>query len=161
MRTLQRWNGTMLRAALVGGTSPLVMTRVAAIVHSAIFDAVNGIAPQYTPIHVAPAAPAGASRRAAAVRAAYATLLQLYPTQKPFLDARLAVSLAILGAEEDSASIASGLTWGQTVADAILRGETRTASHRRRRPSLEERTQASGGPRRRHSRRARGHSSPT
>src|SRR6185436_13033354 len=114
------WNTTMLRAALVGGTSPLVMTRVAAIVHAAVFDAVNGIARRYTPIHVAPAGPAGASRDAAAVQAAYATLVQLYPTQKPFLDARLAVSLAVLGEHESSAAIAGGLAWGQTVADAIL-----------------------------------------
>jgi hypothetical protein len=114
------WNTTMLRAALVGGTSPLVMTRVAAIVHSAVFDAVNGIARRYTPVHVAPGGPAGASQDAAAVQAAYATLVQLYPTQKPFLDARLAVSLAVLATHESNAAITSGRTWGQTVADAIL-----------------------------------------
>jgi hypothetical protein len=114
------WNQTMLRAALVGGTSPLVTTRVAAIVQAAVFDAVNGIARRYTPIHVPPAGPAGASREAAAVQAAYATLVQLYPTQKSTFDARLAVSLAVLGAQENSAAVASGVAWGQTVADAIL-----------------------------------------
>ena len=114
------WNQTMLRAALVGGTSPPVTTRVAAIVQAAVFDAVNGIARRYTPIHVAPAGPAGASRDAAAVQAAYATLVQLYPAQKATFDARLAVSLAVLGEQESSAAIASGLAWGQTVADAIL-----------------------------------------
>jgi hypothetical protein len=114
------WNETMFRAALVGGTSPLVITRVAAIVHAAVFDAVNGIARRYTPIHVAPAGPAGASRDAAAAQAAYATLVQLYPTQKATFDARLAVSLAVIGAQESSAAIANGRTWGQTVADAIL-----------------------------------------
>ena len=114
------WNQTMLRAALVGATSAPVTSRVAAIVQAAVFDAVNGIARRYTPIHVEPAGPAGASRDAAAVQAAYATLVQLYPAQKNTFDARLAVSLAVLGAREDSASIASGLAWGQTVADAIL-----------------------------------------
>jgi PAP2 superfamily len=114
------WNQTMLRAALVGGTSPLVITRVAAIVQAAVFDAVNGIARRYTPIHVAPAGPAGASRNAAAVQAAYATLVQLYPSQKGTFDARLAVSLAALGVKEDSAAIASGRAWGQSVADAIF-----------------------------------------
>jgi hypothetical protein len=114
------WNQTMLRAALVGGTSPPVTTRVAAIVQAAVFDAVNGIARRYTPIHVAPAGPAGASQDAAAVQAAYATLVQLYPAQKSTLDARLAVSLAVLGSQENSAAIASGRAWGQTVADAIL-----------------------------------------
>jgi hypothetical protein len=114
------WNQTMLRAALVGGTSPPVTTRVAAIVQAAVFDAVNGIARRYTPIHVEPAGPAGASRDAAAVQAAYATLIQLYPAQKSTFDARLAVSLAVLGARENSAAIATGRAWGQTVADAIL-----------------------------------------
>jgi hypothetical protein len=114
------WNQTMLRAALVGGTAPPVTTRVAAIVQAAVFDAVNGIARRYTPIHVEPAGPADASRNAAAVQAAYATLVQLYPAQKGTFDARLAVSLAVLGARENSAAIASGLAWGQTVADAIL-----------------------------------------
>ena len=114
------WNETMFRAALVGGTSPLVVTRVAAIVHAAVFDAVNGIARRYTPIHVAPAGPASASRDAAAAQAAYATLVQLYPTQKATFDARLNVSLTEIGAHESSAAIASGRTWGQTVADAIL-----------------------------------------
>jgi hypothetical protein len=114
------WNETMLRAALVGGTSAPVVTRVAAIVQAAVFDAVNGIARRYTPIHVEPAGPAGASRDAAAVQAAYATLVQLYPAQKATFDARLAVSLAVLGEQESSAAIASGLAWGQTVADAIL-----------------------------------------
>jgi hypothetical protein len=67
----------MLRAALVAGTSPPVTTRVAAIVQAAVFDAVNGIARRYTPLHVEPAGPAGASREAAAVQAAYAALVQL------------------------------------------------------------------------------------
>ncbi len=114
------WNETMLRAALVGGTAAPVTTRVAAIVQAAVFDAVNGIARRYTPIHVEPAGPAGASREAAAVQAAYATLVNLYPAQKATFDARLAVSLAVLGEQQSSAAIASGLAWGQTVADAIL-----------------------------------------
>ena len=121
------WNETMLRAGLVASSSPLVMTRNAAMVHAAIFDAVNGIDRRYTSIHVDPAGPAGASRRAAAVQAAYAILTKLYgsgaPTpnaaQQAILDARRMVSLASIGAEESGASINSGLTWGQLVAEAI------------------------------------------
>jgi hypothetical protein len=47
-------------------------------------------------------------------------LILPYPAQKATFDARLAVSLAVLGEQESSAAIASGLAWGQTVADAIL-----------------------------------------
>jgi hypothetical protein len=117
---ITNWNQMLFRAGLVGGTSPIVMTRVAAIVQSAVFDAVNGIDRRYTPIHVPPAGPAGASRDAAAVQAAYATLVQLYPAQKGALDARLAVSLTSIGARDSRAAVDSGIAWGQTVADAIV-----------------------------------------
>jgi hypothetical protein len=117
---IANWNQMLFRMGLIGGTSPLVITRVAAIVQSAVFDAVNGIEPRYAPVHVPPAAPAGASQEAAAVQAAYVTLLALYPTQKSQLDARLAVSLTSIGTRESSAAIASGIAWGQTVANAIL-----------------------------------------
>jgi len=48
------WNQHMLRAGTVGGTSPLVMSRVAAIVQASVFDAVNGIDRKYAPVHVLP-----------------------------------------------------------------------------------------------------------
>ena len=121
------WNETMLRAGLVAGSSPLVMTRNAAMVQAAVFDAVNGVDPRYTSIHVDAAGPAGASRRAAAVQAAYAILTKLYGSgaatpnaaQQANLDARRTVSLADIAAHESGASINSGMTWGQFVADAI------------------------------------------
>jgi membrane-associated phospholipid phosphatase len=116
------WNQVMLRAALVGASNPLVATRVAAIVQASVFDAVNGIDRRYTPIHVAPGAPAGASRRSAAVQAAYAALVQLYPNQKTTFDARRTEALAVISgnAHETAGSIADGIAWGQTVADGIV-----------------------------------------
>jgi PAP2 superfamily protein len=116
------WNQTMLRAGLVAGTSPPNMTRVAAMVQAAVFDAVNGIDRRYSHIMVEPAAPSGASRRAAAVQAAYVMLSKLYgaaaPQQATF-DARRAVSLAVIAERERGTSINNGIAWGQTVADAI------------------------------------------
>jgi membrane-associated phospholipid phosphatase len=116
------WNQHMLRAGTVGGTSPIVMSRVAAIVQASVFDAVNGIDRKYAPVHVPPAGPAGASRRAAAVEAAYTALVALYPAQKSIFDARLAVSLTSIASDphETSAGIASGIAWGQTAANGIL-----------------------------------------
>jgi len=114
------WNEMLFRAALIGATSPLNTSRVAAIVQSAVFDAVNGIDRRYTPVHVPPAGPAGASREAAAAKAAYTALVQLYPAQKAVLDARLAVSLAELGTRQSPAAIDGGAAWGETVANAIL-----------------------------------------
>lgn len=116
------WNQHMLRAGTVGGTSPLVMSRVAAIVQASVFDAVNGIDRKYAPVHVPPAGPAGASRRAAAVEAAYTALVALYPAQKVIFDARLAVSLTAIASDphESSAGITSGIAWGKTAANGIL-----------------------------------------
>lgn len=117
------WNQIMVQTIITGKTSSVVSSRVTAIVEAAVFDAVNGIERRYTPIHVGFAAPAGASERAAAVQAAYATLVVLYPSQKPALDEQLQASLAGIAsdlAEENSVSIARGIQWGQTVANDIM-----------------------------------------
>ena len=72
------WHEHMLAAL---GASPIVGSRDAALVSAAVFDAVNGIERRYTPIHVLAAAPRGASKRAAAVQAAYVVLLSRFPAQ--------------------------------------------------------------------------------
>jgi hypothetical protein len=73
------WNVILFQAAHTANTNPLVTTRMAAIVQAAVFDAVNGIERRYTPIHLTADAPRGASKRAAAVQAAYASLLLFFP----------------------------------------------------------------------------------
>jgi PAP2 superfamily protein len=120
------WNEMLFRAAVAAGSSPLNMSRFAALAQAAVFDAVNGIDRRYEPIHVAPAAPAGASRRAAIVYAAYDILSRLYgqtglfaPNQQQVLDGRLTESLAEIARHESPAAIASGRDWGTTVGDAI------------------------------------------
>src|SRR5215467_12287119 len=120
------WNEMLFRASVAANASPLNMSRHSALVQAAVFDAVNGIEKRYTPIHVDPTGPGNASRRAAAVQAAYAILVRLYglngvftPNQQPTLDARRTASLADIGADESAAAVASGIAWGQTVADAI------------------------------------------
>jgi len=123
------WNQVMLRAGLVAGTTPTTMTRVAALVQVAVFDAVNGTDPRYQFFRVDPAgAPAGASKRAAAVQAAYAMLTKLFgsgaatpsPTQQATFDARRTVSLGEIATQESTAAINAGIAWGQSVADAVF-----------------------------------------
>ena len=113
------WNETMLRASLIAAANPLTMSRNSAIVQASVFDAVNGIERRYTPIHVPAAGPAGASQQAAAVQAAYVALVKLYPTQLATFDARRAVSLSSIAASESAAAIASGIAWGENVANQI------------------------------------------
>src|SRR5262249_42519779 len=96
--------------------------RPAAIVMAAVFDAVNGIERRYTPVHVPPAAPAGTSQRAAAVQAAYASLVRLFPSQAATFDSQRTLSLSGIAsgpAAENSESIQRGIEWGQIVADAV------------------------------------------
>jgi hypothetical protein len=117
------WNLTMLSTFATVNVPAPVASRDGAIVQAAVFDAVNGIEPRYTPIHVVPAAPLGASRQAAAADAAYTALVSLFPSQSASLDRALQASLASIVEDEkddDSQSIADGLAWGKTVADAIV-----------------------------------------
>jgi hypothetical protein len=92
------WNHIMVQATLKGtptvpATPAPVSTRSAAIVQAAIFDAVNGIDKRYTPIFVRQMGPRHASKRAAAVQAAYGTLIRLYPSQADMLDQQRSASL--------------------------------------------------------------------
>jgi hypothetical protein len=114
------WIGIMNTAVLAdGSTSPLATSRVVALISASVFDAVNGIEPRLQPLHVKPDAPHHASQRAAAIQAAYAILLHLYPKQSGTLTAQRNASLAALGSSEKAQWIDAGVTWGQTVADAI------------------------------------------
>jgi len=114
------WNEQLWRMNLVVGTTPPPSTRVGAIVAASVFDAVNGIEGRYEPIHVAPAAPAGTSARAAAAQAAYTSLVALLPAQTAGLTARLRVSIEEITAEEGEAAVLKGTTWGKSVADQIV-----------------------------------------
>jgi hypothetical protein len=118
------WNHILLESTLTPpATAAAVSMRNAAIVQAAVFDAVNGIDPHYTAIFVLRIGPRHGSRRAAAVQAAYATLIHLYPAQSETLDQPRVASLEGIardwGAEHYSESIQKGVEWGQAVADAI------------------------------------------
>jgi hypothetical protein len=114
------WNQVMVKAfaSATPPVTPFAGPRLGAIIEGAVFDAVNGIDRRYTPFHVPPNAPPGASKRAAAIQAAYATLSTLFPVQKPTFDAQLTTSLNALHGGKNS--IANGRAWGQSVADQIL-----------------------------------------
>src|SRR5881392_4228201 len=69
-------------------------SRDMAMVHAAMFDAMNAIRPYYTPAMVSIRARGYASREAAGAQAAHDVLLALFPAQQTNLDAYLAASLA-------------------------------------------------------------------
>jgi|SRR5256712_4788354 len=88
------WNEHTRNAIATAKTQAPITGRVLAIVHAAIFDAVNGIERRYTAYHVDFEAPRGASRRAAAIQAAYGTLVKLFPSQQSTFDLARTASLA-------------------------------------------------------------------
>jgi hypothetical protein len=116
------WNQIFIETLISTNTAASANTRLGAIVHTAIFDAYNGIEKRYTPIFVHNEAPNGASRRAAVIAAAYTALTGLFPSQKPALDASYAASLAALSddGEDDGESRERGVNWGTDVALAVL-----------------------------------------
>jgi hypothetical protein len=80
-----------------------------AMVHGAMYDAVNAIDGGHEPLFVSPAVPtAGASKEAAAVAAAHGVLRALFPSQAGVLDAALQTTLAGLPADGRDAGVAVG-----------------------------------------------------
>src|SRR5207249_657609 len=110
------WNTTAENAVKTAALNPGIQGRFLAIVHTAVYDAVNGIVGKYTPYFVIESAPPGARPEAAAAEAAYTALKALFPAQTAAFDAQLADSLAkIAGNNGNSRSIARGRVWGQHV----------------------------------------------
>jgi hypothetical protein len=116
------WNQIFIDSLIVTNTAGAVSERLGAIVHTAIFDAYNGIERRYTPIFVHDEAPNGASRQAAVIAAAYTTLVNLFPSRKQALDDAYAASLAALSDDggDGGESRERGIAWGTVVAQSVL-----------------------------------------
>jgi len=126
------WNQIFIDTLIATNTANSASPRLGAIVHTAMFDAFNGIAHRYTPVFVQHSAPDGASGHAAVVAAAYTTLFSLFPSRQPALDASYADSLAALSGNCETrrhspprlvscaTRIERGIAWGAEVAQAVL-----------------------------------------
>jgi len=102
----------------VAGQQPWVQGRSFAMVHGAIYDAVNAIAgTPYQPYLVAPRAGRHASTDAAVATAAYQVLLALFPDQGTRLRAQYDDSLAAI---PDGAGKQSGISVGRQAAAAMV-----------------------------------------
>src|SRR5262245_5897755 len=110
-----RWNELLLQA-LQNQPPQVPPQRNLALVHVAIFDAVNAIDRSYTPYFAHVHASHGASPEAAAAQAAHDTLTALYPAQQATFDDALAQDLqGIPPGQADQ-----GLAVGKAVAQQIL-----------------------------------------
>ena len=111
------WNEKAGACVLEAKLYTVAGTRVMALVHAAMFDAINSIEGRYTPYKFKVSAPAGSSPEAAGVAAAHATLARLFPEQKAALDAAYAASLARV---PDGPGKTSGIAVGEEVATKVL-----------------------------------------
>src|SRR5262245_23391040 len=110
------WNQLLLNAVKANGVAPFAFSRDAAIVHAAVYDAVNAIDRSYTPLFADVKAPRGASLEAAAAQAAHDTLAALFPAQQGTFDAALAADLAAI----PPGRARLGVAVGQEAARQIL-----------------------------------------
>jgi hypothetical protein len=111
------WNTVALKTTAAAPFNPPLESRNLAIVHAAMFDAVNSIVREFHPYAVSLHAMSGASPEAAAAAAAHFALVQLYPAQQMVLDAAYAESLLLI---LDGPSKADGIALGEAVAARIL-----------------------------------------
>jgi membrane-associated phospholipid phosphatase len=114
------WNRTLLTIIRTPGAQPVSIhsTRNFAILHAAIYDAVNNIHPKFSPYLVRlPDVPRSASEIAAADEAAHDVLVFLYPAFQVSLDTELQQDLALL---PDNERKAQGIAVGQAVAGQLL-----------------------------------------
>jgi membrane-associated phospholipid phosphatase len=116
------WNATLLNTIETNRLPVLPSSRSLAMMHVAMYDAVEGIPDARYTFYPVPgldphAAPEHASPEAAAIAAADTTLDSLYPTQQATFDAQAQAELAQI---EDGQPKANGIAWGQTVAQAVL-----------------------------------------
>jgi hypothetical protein len=112
------WNKIAIGSGAAAKQSPVAVSRTVAIVHAAMFDAMNAVGRNYHPYKVNIQAPAGSSPVAAGVAAAHAALSSLFPDQKAALDSAY---MAHLNQVPDGAGKDDGIAVGRTVAAEMLR----------------------------------------
>lgn len=108
------WNTTATTVVLNKGAQAAIHL---AMVHVAIYDAVNSVDRRYSVYAIRPVAPGGASKEAAAASAAYNLLRTLFPDQSAVLDPAFVASLA---AVPDGPAETNGVAIGAEVAAGIV-----------------------------------------
>ena len=112
-----RWNRLATDAALAEQTDPLTESRVFAITHAAMHDALNAIDRRYEPYREGVAATPGALPEAAVAAAAHAALIELMPARKADFDLQFAETLAQI---KDKPASAAGMRVGRQAAARLL-----------------------------------------
>lgn len=111
------WNAIAQSTVLAAAAPAPQQYRSLAIVHTAIFDAVNALDRRYGSYAFTEKVSTDASATAAAAAAAHGALVRLYPTQQTTLDAALTASLAAVA---DGQAKTEGIALGEAVAEKLV-----------------------------------------
>lgn len=112
-----KWNNAVLDAIRVDKTAPPKASRDLAIVHTAIFDAVNSIDREFAPFLASVVADPRASKEAAIAAAAHETLVAIFPAQQATFDAIYTTALSVI---PDGRSETDGVNVGRAIAGQVL-----------------------------------------
>ncbi len=110
------WNLAAINASAIPPNS-ILQSRILAIAHQAMYDAVRTIGGNRPAYAVELKAPSGASVEAAAAAAAHRALVKLIPSQRSALDAALNATLSRVS---DARAKTDGIEIGAQVADALI-----------------------------------------
>jgi hypothetical protein len=111
------WNVKAGQIVVEAKLGPPPANRVLAIVHTAVYEAVNAITRRYPDSDLQLEAVPGASVEAAVAMANYATLVTCIPSQQAAIDAAYHVALAMIA---DGPAKTAGLSVGEKAAGMIL-----------------------------------------
>ncbi len=120
------WSKIAISSANAAKQNPVALTRTMAILHTAMFDAMNAIEASYHSYKASPQTPAGSSMAAAGIAAAHAALLSLLPDQRSSLDAAYTMHLAQV---PDGGAKDAGVALGKKVAAEIIAARASDGSH--------------------------------
>ncbi len=121
------WNEVALRAIKTEQTPPPQAARNLAILHAALYDAVNALEGRHRPYRVTIRPNGTVSADCAAAIAAHRVLLELHPRLVDSCDSALD---RVLQNVPDGPAKESGVSWGQRVAEQILGERAEDGSRR-------------------------------
>lgn len=111
------WNTAALNAVQSTSTPPPRAARALAMIHGAVYDAVNSVDRVYQPYMVNTVAAPGTSREAAAITAAFTVASSLFPTQAATFQSIRDTQLAAI---PDGPGKTSGLSLGQSIGTTMV-----------------------------------------
>lgn len=118
------WNDVLLDVVRQVGGPPGPTARGGAMMHGAVYDAVNSIVPTHNPYLVRVETNGTASLEAAIAHAAHDTLAAAFPATTIDLAAALASALAALPGADSAAQIAAGKAVGKAAARAMIQARS-------------------------------------